>query len=55
MTTTRDHSESATSGQRIRDLIATRATGNPAWSLVLAQYDDGLAAYPQPFVNRSPA
>lgn len=38
-----------------RDLIAERAATDPAWLLVLAQYDDGLAAYPMPFVNRSPA
>lgn len=38
-----------------RDLIADRAATDPAWLLVLAQYDDGLADYPQPFVNRRPS
>lgn len=38
-----------------RDLIAERAATDPAWLLVLAQYDDGLTAYPDPFQHRSPA
>lgn len=38
-----------------RDLIADRAAADPAWLLVLAQYDLGLAAYPDPFQPRRPA
>lgn len=43
-----------TAGLSVRDNIAARIRDDPAWLLVLRQYDHGLRGYPDPFVNRAP-
>lgn len=58
MTTTRDlngNADNANDPAHMRTILRERAATDPAWLLVLAQYDDGLAAYPDPFQHRSPA
>jgi hypothetical protein len=39
----------------VRALIASRVRDDPAWLLVLRQYDHGLRGYPDPFQPRRPA
>jgi len=44
-----------TAGLSVRDNIAARIRDDPAWLLVLRQYDHGLRGYPDPFQPRRPA